>query len=128
LGPWCDITLTLKQARKSDNGTWVKIDQYECKRAFRLFINLLNRAVYGNAVRRHGKRIRVLPVLEKGDVRARALRSRERGNSGRWHIHCAIEVPARFDTVSFELLIHNCWGKVDWGYSRVLVRDGTDKG
>ena len=24
-GPFCDITLTLKQARQSDNGAWVKL-------------------------------------------------------------------------------------------------------
>ena len=46
-------------------------------------MNLLNRAVYGAAFRRYGKRLRVLPVLEKGEVRARSLRSWERGTSGR---------------------------------------------
>jgi hypothetical protein len=73
-GPFCDVTLTLKQARQADNGAGVKIDEYQCKRAFRLFMNRLNHAVYGNAVRRHNKRLRVLPVLEKGEVRSRALR------------------------------------------------------
>ena len=38
-------------------------------------MNLLNRAAYGSAFRRHGKRLRVLPVLERGEVRTRALRS-----------------------------------------------------
>jgi hypothetical protein len=77
-GPFCDVTLTLKQARQADNGAWVKIDEHQCKRAFRLFINWLNQAVYGNAVRRRNKRLRVLPVLEKGEVRSRALRPFER--------------------------------------------------
>src|SRR5271169_1231394 len=36
-GPFCDATLTLKQARQADNGAWVKIDEHQCKRAFRLF-------------------------------------------------------------------------------------------
>lgn len=36
-GPFCDITLTLKQARQSDNGVWVKIDDYSCRGAFRHF-------------------------------------------------------------------------------------------
>jgi hypothetical protein len=69
-GKFCDVTLTLKQARKSDNGMWVKIDDYPCRQAFRHFTNLLNRAVFGAAFRRYGKRLRVLPVLEKGDLRA----------------------------------------------------------
>jgi hypothetical protein len=74
-GPFCDVTLTLKQARQSERGAWVKIDDYPCRQAFRHFMNLLNRAVYGAAFRRYGKRLRVLPVLEKGEVRATALRS-----------------------------------------------------
>ena len=91
-------------------------------------MNLLNGAVYGAAFRRFGKRLRVLPVLEKGEVRARALRSWERGASGRWHIHCAIELPSHFDAVALEDLIRDCWGKVEWGYGRILVRDGANAG
>ena len=125
---WNDVTLTLKQARQPDSGGWVKIDDYRCRQAFRHFMNLLNRAVYGAAFRRHGKRLRVLPVLEKGEVRARALRSWDRGTSGRWHIHCAIELPSHFDGIALENLIRDCWVKVEWGYGRILVRDGANAG
>ena len=52
----CDVTLTLKQALKSDDGRWVKIDQYQCRRAFRHFMNLLNRAIYGNPSRQKNSR------------------------------------------------------------------------
>jgi hypothetical protein len=127
-GPFCDITLTLKQARQSDNGAWVKIDDYSCRQAFRHFTNLLNRAIYGAAFRRFGRRLRVLPVLEKGEVRACALRSWERGKSGRWHIHCAIELPLHFDAVSLEKLIRGCWAKVEWACGRILVRDHANAG
>jgi hypothetical protein len=127
-GPFCDVTLTLRQARQSDRGAWVKIHDYPCRRAFRHFMNLLNRAVYGAAFRRYGKRVRVLPVLEKGEVRACALRSWERGTSGRWHIHCAIELPSHFDAVALENLIRDCWAKVEWGCARILVRDGANAG
>ena len=91
-------------------------------------MNLLNRSVYRSAFRRYGKRLRVLAVLEKGELGGRALRSWERGTSGRWHIHCAIELPAHFDAVAFENLIRDCWEKIDWGYGRILVRDGADAG
>ena len=91
-------------------------------------MNLLNRAVYGSAFYRHGKRLRVLPVLEKGEVRARSLRLWERGTSGRWHIHCAIELPPRFDAFALERLIRDCWAKVELGHGRILVRDGADAG
>ncbi len=127
-GPFCDVTLTLRQARQPDCGGWVKIDEFQCRHTFRHFINLLNRAVYGAAFRRHGKRLRVLPVLEKGEVRARALRSWERGTSGRWHIHCAIELPSHFDAIILENLIRDCWTKVEWGYGQILVRDGANTG
>jgi hypothetical protein len=76
----------------------------------------------------HCKRLRVLPVLEKGEVRARALHSCERGTSGRWHIHCAIELPWHFDGIALENLIRDCWAQVEWGYGRVLVRDGANAG
>jgi hypothetical protein len=127
-GAFCDVTLTLKQARQPDSGGWVKIDDYRCRQAFRHFMNLLNRAVYGAAFRRHGKSLRVLPVLEKGEVRSRALRSWDRGTSGRWHIHCAIELPSHFDGIALENLIRECWAKVEWGYGRILVRDGANAG
>ena len=42
-GPFCDVTLTLKQARQSERGAWIKIDDYPCRQAFRHFMNLLNR-------------------------------------------------------------------------------------
>ena len=80
-------------------------------------------------MRRYGKSIRVLPVLERGEVRTRGLRSWERGAStGRWHIHCAIELPSHFDAVALENLIRDCWAKVEWGYGRILVRDGANAG
>jgi hypothetical protein len=125
-GPFCDLTLTLRQGRRSDQGTWVKIADYACRRAFQHFVNLLNRAVYGSAFRRYGKRLRVLAVLEKGEVRVRTLRSWEHGASGRWHVHCAVELPSHVDAIVLEKLIRKCWAKVEWGYGRILVRDGAD--
>jgi hypothetical protein len=127
-GPFCDITLTLKQARQSDNGTWVKIDDYSCRQAFRHFTNLLNKIIYRAAFRRHRKRLRVLPVLERGEVRARTLRSWEQGVSGRWHIHCAIELPSHLNAVALEKLVRACWAKVEWACGRILVRDRADMG
>jgi hypothetical protein len=32
--PFCDVTLTLWQARRLDTGGWVKIDDYQCRQAF----------------------------------------------------------------------------------------------
>ena len=124
---FCDVTLTLKQGHRADSGSWIEVDHYRCGQAFRHFMNLLNKAVYGSAFRRHGKRLRVLPVLEKGEVRARSLRRWERGTS-RWHIHCAIELPPHFDAFALETLIGDCWAKVELGHRRILVRDGANAG
>jgi hypothetical protein len=127
-GPFCDVTLTLKQARQPGSGCWIKIDEYRCRQAFRHFMNLLNRAVYGAAFRRYRKMLRVLPVLEKGEVRARASRSSDRVTSGRWHVHCAIELPSHCNGMTLEKLIRDCWAKVEWGYGRILVREGANAG
>ena len=80
------------------------------------------------AFRRYGRSLRVLPVLAKGEVCARALRSWDRGTSGRWHIHRAIELPSHFDGIVLEKLVRECWAKVEWGYGRILVRDGANAG
>ena len=61
-----DLTLTLKQARKTDDGLrWIRADEYQCREAFRHFMNLLNRAVYGNAYRRNGRSFAFYQFLKK---------------------------------------------------------------
>jgi hypothetical protein len=111
----CDLTLTLKQGRKADNDAWIKLDENQCRKAFAVFMHRLDNAVYGNATRRHGKRVKILPVIEKA-------------KNGRWHYHAAIELPAHLDAVQFEQMVCDCWSKVDWGYDRILLRDNADRG
>jgi hypothetical protein len=127
-GSFCDVTLTLKQARQSDEGTWIRVDDYPCRQAFRHFMKLLNRAVFGAAFRRHGKRLRVLPVLEKGEVYSSSFRLGGRASFGRWHIHCAIELPTHLNAVGLEKLIRHCWANVELGHGRILVRGGANPG
>jgi hypothetical protein len=40
-GPFCDVTLTLRQGRWTDRCVWTKIGDYPCRRAFQHFMNLL---------------------------------------------------------------------------------------
>ena len=121
----CDLTLTLKQGLCSavppDNALgsknshmWIAIDEAQSKKAFRYFINSLNRAVYGNALRRHGKRLRVIGVVEKN-------------GDGRWHIHAAIEPPTQLDAAEFECLIHERWRRTHWGHCRIQVRPDANQ-
>jgi hypothetical protein len=122
------MTLTLKQARKTDDGLrWIRTDQYQCREAFRHFMNLLNRAVYGNVHRRYGKQLRVLPILERGDFYTDGVFGKRR-ILDRWHYHAAIEPPRHIDAYRFKTLIEKCWSKVDWGYRRILVRQNADRG
>ena len=46
----------------------------------------------------------------------------------RRHIHCAIGLPSHFEGIALENLICDCWAKVEWGYGRILVRDGANAG
>jgi hypothetical protein len=110
----CDLTLTLKQARLSDNGTWVSLDENKAKDAFRHFLRLINDAVYGKANRRFGKRLGVLPILEKDA-------------EGRLHIHAAIELPKNCDPVWFDETIRKCWSKVHWAYDQICLRENANR-
>ncbi len=115
-----DVTLTIKQRRRANNGKWFCADEVQCQQAFWHFRDFLNRAVYGTAARRYGKRLRMIPVLEKSTDR--------KSTGGRWHYHVAIEPPTHLDEVEFEALIHKCWAKTDWGYREVKVRDNANSG
>jgi hypothetical protein len=36
--------------------------------------------------------------------------------------------PSHFDAIALDRFIHHCWAKVEWGYGRILVRDGANAG
>ena len=38
------------------------------------------------------------------------------------------ELPSHFDAITLENMIRECWTKVEWGYGRILVRDGANAG
>jgi hypothetical protein len=90
-------------------------------------MNLLNRAVYGAAFRRHDKRLRVLPVLEKGEVRARVLPSWERGKSGRCIFIVQLNCPRTSMLLPLKALSATV-GRSRVGYGRILFRDGANAG
>lgn len=78
-------------------------------------MNVLNRRTYGNAAYRYGKRINVIPIIEKDE-------------HGRWHIHAAIEPPLHVDAAQFEGLIQHCWRKTHWGYDRIAIDQSPRRG
>jgi hypothetical protein len=111
----CAVTFTLRQSWRADNGKMIWLDANQCTKAFRVFMHRLDRAVYGNAVIRFEKRVRVIPVLEKDEF-------------GRWHIHAAIELPESLQPFQFEALIRQCWSKVDWAYDHIDFQEYADDG
>jgi hypothetical protein len=112
----CDVTLTLKQARRSDDGRcWFRGNDHQYRAAFKHFMKRLNYAVYGHAVRRHCRQLRAIPVMEK-EI------------DGRWHYHAALEPPAHIEFGEFRRLIEICWLTTHWAYRINLVRPNADQG
>jgi len=110
----CAVTLTVKQAIWSD-GYRITADEHHCSRAFNHFMNRLNRAIYGKAFRRYGKRLRVIPVLEKdGD--------------GRFHFHAAVEHPEHVTAWRFEMAVRESWCGTDWACDRISIEFRADEG
>jgi hypothetical protein len=120
-----DLTFTLKQvqrrSQRPSGSEWAPtvvkfwLNEEQCRKAFHHFMNLLNRAVFGKAFYRYRKRLKVIPILEKGFY-------------GRWHYHAAIEPPAHIGSDHFKRLIKDCWKRTDWGYDRVEIGEDADRG
>jgi hypothetical protein len=123
------VTLTLKQGRKiatvagaqwNAKAAWTSevtqfIDGQTCTANFRHFSNLLNRAVYGHAAKRYGKKVRMVVVLE--------------GNAAvRWHFHAAIDCAAHIEPDGFADLVRECWAQTDWAYGEADIQTGADDG
>ena len=98
------LTLNLKQAIITTSGAIFRLDELNAKKAFRHYMNVLNRRIYHSAHRKHGKRLRVVPILEKSA-------------EGRWHYHVAIEPPAFMDANSFGEFAMGVWLQTDFGYA-----------
>ena len=109
------LTLNLKQVvRTLDNG-FIGVDEFVCRKAFSHYMRQLNELVYKAAYRRHGKRLRVIPVLEKSA-------------DGRWHYHVAIEPPAHVDAYDFGKLAMSIWLAQELGYGFGDVSFDADRG
>jgi hypothetical protein len=104
----CGVTLTLKQGlRLDDQNSWVRLDENRAKDAFQHFMHRLNKCIYGKRYRDRGQKVRVIPILEKGE---------------RWHYHIAIEPPPHINADEFAAHIRYCWSCVDWAYGNVDIK------
>ena len=109
------LTFNLKQTIKVPIGGFQIVDELTAKKAFKEYMRQLNRRIYGSANRRHAKRLRVIPILEKSANR-------------RWHYHAAIEPPSFMDPADFGKLAMALWLKTDFGYDRGDVAVNPDAG
>jgi len=98
------ITFTMKQRAGAE-----ELNELEAAKNMRLFLNSLNQKVYGNAFRRYGKRLYVIPFLEKSAWQ-------------RFHYHISLEKPDRYDEDDFKALIYDCWLKTKFGHKEIHLQ------
>jgi hypothetical protein len=108
---WCDVTFTLKQGTRM-NGCLVKLNRDIASRTLSEFLRRLNKKIYGNAYRRHKKRLACVPVIETGKV------------GGRLHIHMALQVPdyMKDDLHRFFDIVEQEWKKSEWARWGSMLR------
>jgi hypothetical protein len=109
------LTLNLKQSVVTASGGFVRLDELMAKKAFRHYMNMLNRRIYNSAFRHHGKRLRVIPILEKSE-------------DGRWHYHVAIEPPEFMEAESFGNIAMVIWLGTFLGYGHGEISASVDAG
>jgi len=115
-------TFTMKQGQKiyNPNGrpVSVKLDYDKVIQNFRHFLNVINKKVYGNATKKLGRKLRVIPVIEYSP-------------SMRSHIHFCIDKPIeldKMDQLEYSNLIRNCWGKTQWSYKEMDIQPNANSG
>ena len=111
-------TLTLKQGRQIEAATgqsYQAITPLEASKNLRDFLNRLNQHVYGNAAKRHAKRVPVIPVIEGGDGK-------------RLHYHLIIDCPRDDLKTGYCNLLTTLWQETPWGYKINEINPKVDGG
>lgn len=112
------VTLTMKQGQQLDAGrgpAFVALTPAMASINLTHFFNRLNKAVYGSAAQRHGKRVASIPVLEGG-------------NGRRLHYHLMLDCPRPDLEEGYPHLIDDLWKKTEWGYKINDVTPKSDHG
>jgi hypothetical protein len=104
------VTLTMKKRAGSRSA-----DEITASENFRYFRSRLETRVLNRAAKRHGKRLRLIAVLE---ISA----------DHRLHYHCIIDRPYYCSFERFGAIIRDQWPKTDFGYHEVDVQDRSDDG
>ena len=101
------VSLTMKQ---QDGPT--SLTKIEAKKNLGHFLNRLNKRAFGNATSRYGRKVPVIPMLE-------------RSLSGRWHHHLTLKNPFP-DEGTCRRVVEDCWSRTRWGYHEIDVRSLYD--
>ena len=99
-----------------DDGRVWWLDELECRKGFSYFMKLLNRKVFGKAADRYGKRLQVIPVVEKGLLPSSLLASNGPviEKETQWHYNLAIELLPGIEAGRFQQLVQECWSHIQW--------------
>jgi hypothetical protein len=104
------ITLTLRQGDSLG-----QLDEVGASKNLRHFLNRLNSAVFGKRFKRFGRRLNVVPVLE-------------RSLAGRLHYHLILENPFPENPLRSEVLIEQEWIQTRFGYREIHIDHHIDEG
>jgi hypothetical protein len=104
------VTLTMK---KRAGGR--AADEIVASANLRLFRVRLETRVLGRAAKVHGRRLRMVCVLEMSAAH-------------RLHYHCIFERPHYCPFERFKAIIRDQWSKTDFGYHEVNMQDQSDAG
>ena len=103
------VSLTLKQFVDG-----ARLDVIRASQNLRHFMNRLNASVYGNAFKRFGRRLNIIPAIEKS-------------SDGR-HYHLILQNPYPEDPQRTKALIEEQWSKTRFGHSQTHLHWPLDHG
>jgi hypothetical protein len=98
------VTLTMKQ---NNNGT--PLDRIMASQNLRHFLNVTNQKIFGNAFRRYGSKLQVLPFIELSAWH-------------RLHYHLSIEKPDYIQEHKFSEILENSWLKTNFSRKEIDIK------
>ena len=114
------VTLTLKPycTTLTERGTFREVlTPIEAKRNFSFFLKRLNCELFGNAAKRFGRSVTVLPILE-GD-----------GSATLYHYHCALgNMPSNLSEKAITAKIASAWHQTRFGNEQIDVQPMRNTG
>lgn len=120
---WCSSSplsvradLTMKKARwkKNNNGEvygWVRVNEDIARKNSKIWLDRVNKRVYGNAYRRYGKKLNVVTVIEKNK------------DNKRLHIHALIECPDWMPKSDLIDIVDKSWDRSPWSYDERRIEE-----